>query len=74
VASVTIRRLPDELVARIKAAAAAHGHSLEQELRDTLAARYATRQEILDTVRQRWEHLPEVSAAEIDAWVDTGRE
>jgi antitoxin FitA len=74
VASVTIRRLPDDLVARIKAAAAAHGHSLEQELRDTLAARYATRREILDTVRQRWEHLPEVTAADIDAWLDTGRE
>ena len=73
-ASVTIRRLPDDLLARIKAAAAAHGCSLEQELRDTLAARYAARQEVLDTVRQRWERLPEVSAADIDAWLDAGRE
>ena len=73
-ASVTIRRLPDELVARIKAAAAAHGCSLEQELRDTLAARYATRQEVLDTVRAHWGRLPEVGAADIEAWLDTGRE
>lgn len=73
-ASVTIRRLPEDLIARIKAAAAAHGRSLEQELRDTLAARYATRQQVLETVRERWERLPEVSAADIDAWLDRGRE
>jgi plasmid stability protein len=74
VASVTIRRLPDDLLARIKAAAAAHGLSLEQELRDTLAARYAARQEVLDTVRERWQRLPQVGVADIDAWLDTGRE
>lgn len=73
-ASVTIRRIPDDLLARIKAAAAAHGVSLEQELRETLAARYPTRAEVLEAIRTRWERLPVVEAADLDAWVDEGRE
>jgi plasmid stability protein len=73
-ASVTIRRLPDDLLARIKTAAAAHGVSLEQELRDTLAARYPTRAETLEAVRAHWARLPVVRAADVDAWVDAGRE
>ena len=77
-ASVTIRRLPDDLLARIKAAAAAHGRSLEQELRESLAARYPTRDEVLVAIRERWAGLPEVSPERIDSWVDswvdTGRD
>jgi len=78
VASVTIRRLPDDLLARIKAAAAAHGRSLEQELRESLAARYPTRDKVLVAIRERWAGLPEVSPERIDSWVDswvdTGRD
>lgn len=71
--SVTIRGLPDDLLVRIKAAAAAHGRSLEQELRETLAARYPTRDQVLGAVRERWGELPQVSADEIDSWIETGR-
>jgi len=74
VASVTIRRLPDDLLARIKAAAAAHGRSLEQELRESLAARYSTRDQVLVAIRERWAGLPEVSPEDIDSWVETGRD
>ena len=70
---MTIRGLPDELLVRIKAAAAAHGRSLEQELRETLAARYPTRDEVLGVVRGRWGELPQVSADQIDSWIETGR-
>ena len=73
-ASVTIRRLPDDLLARIKAAAAAHGRSLEQELRESLAARYSTRDQVLVAIRERWAGLPEVSPEDIDSWVETGRD
>lgn len=72
-ASVTIRCLPDELLERIKVVAAAHGLSLEQELRDTLAARYPTRDQVLEAVRAAWPRLPEAPAADIDAWIDAGR-
>ena len=71
--SVTIRGLSDDLLVRIKAAAAAHGRSLEQELRETLAARYPTRDQVLGAVRERWGELPQVSADEIDSWIETGR-
>lgn len=73
-ASVTIRRLPDDLLARIKAAAAAHGRSLEQELRESLAARYPTRDEVLGAIKERWGVLPEVSAEDVDSWLETGRD
>jgi plasmid stability protein len=71
--SVTIRGLSVDLLQRIKAAAAAHGRSLEQELREMLAARYPTRDEVLGAVRERWAELPEVSAGDIDSWIETGR-
>jgi len=73
VTSVTIRRLPDDLVARIKAAAAAHGRSLEQEQRESLAARYPAREAVLGAVKERWPGLPEVGAEDIDSWIETGR-
>ena len=71
--SVTIRGLPDDLLARIKAAAAAHGRSLEQELRESLAARYPTRDEVLGAIRERWAGLPQVDSSDIDSWIETGR-
>jgi len=74
VASVTIRRIPDELLARIKVAAAAHGRSLEQELREALAARYPTRAQVLEAVRGHWPELPHAGAEDLDAWIDVGRE
>jgi plasmid stability protein len=70
---VTIRRLPDDLLARIKAAAAAHGRSLEQELRESLAARYPSRDEVLGAIKERWADLPEVSTEDVDSWIETGR-
>ena len=70
---MTIRGLPDDLLARIKAAAAAHGRSLEQELLETLAARYPTRDQVLGAVRQSWGELPQVSGDQIDSWIETGR-
>ena len=71
--SVTIRKLPDDLVARIKAAAAANDRSLEQELRETLASTYASRTEILDRAVARWPDLPAVESHKIDEWIETGR-
>jgi len=74
VSSVTIRRIPDDLLDRIRAAASAHGVSLEQELRDTLAARYPTRTEVLAAVRAGWARHPAVDVTDIDGWIDEGAE
>ena len=46
-ATLTIRNLPADLVACIKAAARGNGRSMEQEVRDVLTARYAPRAAIL---------------------------
>jgi antitoxin FitA len=49
-AQLTVRNLDEEIVAALKARAAARGHSLEQELRDLLAqAARPTRPEIRET-------------------------
>ena len=72
-ATLTIRNVPDEVVARLKKVAANKGHSMEQELRELLKTRYPSRAEVLDRVEQRWETLPPVSAEEIDQWIVEAR-
>lgn len=71
--SVTIRNLPDGVVAEIKAAAVLHGRSLESELRELLQRRYRSREEVLKSVRERWTELPGVTADQVDAWIEAGR-
>ena len=72
-ATLTIRHVPDAIVERLKAAAKRKGWSMEQEVRDLLAMRYAPRSEITTRIRQRWESLPPVTEAEVRAWRETGR-
>lgn len=71
--TLTIRNLPDEVVAHIKEAARAHGHSMEQEVREALARRYGDRRAVLRHIRQRWAELPDTGAEEIRKWRDAGR-
>lgn len=72
-ATITIRELPDDLLRRLKASAKAHGRSMEQEVRELLAQRYAPRSEILDRIRERWDELPETDAEEAARWRAHGR-
>lgn len=72
-ATLTIRNLPDDVVSRIKATAQRRGHSMEQEVRLLLSARFASRDEVLDRVRRRWDGLSAPSADEVDRWRTTGR-
>jgi plasmid stability protein len=73
-ATLTIRRVPEAVVARIKDCAARKGHSMEEEVRELLKQRYAEREAVLERVQRRWSELPSVTTDEIDAWVLTGRE
>ena len=68
-ATLTIRNVPDEVVARLKKVAANNGHSMEQELRELLKTKYPSRAEVLDRVRESWKTLPEVSTEEVDKWI-----
>lgn len=71
--TLTIRNLSEEVVAHIKEAAQAHGHSMEQEVRDSLIRRYGDRRAVLQRIRQRWPELPETQADEVRTWRDAGR-
>jgi plasmid stability protein len=73
-ATLTIRRVPEAIVARLKAVAARHGRSMEEELRDLLVQRYTQREALLQDIRDRWPALPPSSGDEIDAWIETGRQ
>ena len=72
-ATLTIRNLPDDLVKRLKAAAASRGRSMEQEVRDLIRIHYMERSEILDRMRARWDDALAPSADEVRRWRDTGR-
>ena len=68
-ATLTIRNVPEDVVARLKKVAANKGLSMEQELRELLKTRYPSRAEVLDRVRENWKTLPPVSAEEVDKWI-----
>lgn len=71
--TLTIRHVPDAVIERLKAVAQSKGHSMEQEVRELLATRYATRTEITERIRKRWKALPHTSEAEVSAWRHIGR-
>ena len=73
-ATITIRNLPDDVVARIKIKAKNNGKSMEQELRDLLVRNYKTREDILKRIEERWAKLPKATKEEIDSWQDVGRD
>ena len=73
-ATLTIRRLPADLVERIRERAMRAGRSMEQEVRLALADRYADRQILLDRIERQLAELPPTTAAEVDQWIEEGRE
>jgi len=67
-ATLTIGHVSAAIVERLKAATQRKGRSMEQEVRDLLAMRYAPRSEVTRRIRQRWELFPPTSEADIGAW------
>ncbi|MGL5062834.1 MAG: FitA-like ribbon-helix-helix domain-containing protein [Microcoleus sp.] len=72
-ATITIRDVPDELVAVIQKLAEQKGVSIEQEIRDLLQSRYARRNAIIDRIRKRWDTLPVQSASQLQDWKEQGQ-
>ena len=68
-ATLTIRNVPEDVVARLKKVAANKGHSVEQELRELLRTRFPARAEALERVRENWKNLPPVSVENVDKWI-----
>lgn len=72
-ATLTIRNVPDDVVDRIKSAAARRGRSMEEEVRRLLAERFAARDATIARIRSRWPDLPRVTSADVDRWIEIGR-
>ncbi len=74
-ATLTIRNVPLRIVRSLKALAKRRGQSMEQEVRDLLEAHVAERASVLRQIEASWDRQARrPSAAEIDAWIATGRE
>lgn len=72
--TLTIRNLPEDLVARIKSAAARNRRSMEQEVREALARDYRNRAELLAEIeRMTRDQKRPTTAEEIDRWRREGR-
>lgn len=74
VATLTIRNVPMRIVRGLKSLARRRGQSMEQEVRDLLEAHVAERASVLKQIEASWpKQSKRPSAAEIDAWIATGR-
>lgn len=72
-ASLTIRNVPDEVVDRLRQAAAANGRSMEQEVRALLESRYRSKAAVLDRVRERWRDMKPAAADDVRRWIADAR-
>jgi plasmid stability protein len=77
-ATLTIRNVPEDLVERIKGAAARNGRSMESEVRELLARQFArspeSRAQVLERIRQLTAGVRPPTARQIRRWIETGRE
>jgi plasmid stability protein len=74
-ATLTIRNVPMRIVRGLKSLARRSGRSMEQEVRDLLEQHVAERSSVLRQIEASWKRQSRrPSAAEVDAWMTTGRE
>lgn len=72
-ATLTVRNIPKEVVARLKQIAAENGRSMEGEVRQLLEERYARRDQVLERIRKRTAKYPGPTAREVQRWIEAGR-
>ncbi len=72
-ANLTIRSVPEAVVARVKTAAQRNGRSMEQELRHLLETTYADKESTLTRMRALWPRTTEVTPEDVREWRDAGR-
>lgn len=71
--TLTIRKIPEAILDRLKAAASRKDHSMEQEVRELLKKKYATTPEVATRIRKRWKDLPKTTPAKVKTWRQVGR-
>ena len=72
-ATITVRNLPDDVVGRLKEAAARNRRSMEQEVRELITLHYGSRADLLQSIRESWADAHAPSAADIERWIGEGR-
>jgi plasmid stability protein len=74
-ATLTIRNVPVRVVRGLKALARRRDQSMEQAVRELLAAQFEDRASVLRQIEASWAgQARRPSAAEIDGWIASGRE
>lgn len=74
-ATLTIRNVPTRVVKGLKALARRREQSMEQAVRELLAAQIEDRASVLRQIEASWANQKRrPSAAEIDSWIANGRE
>ncbi len=71
--TLTIRKIPESILDRLKAVASRKDHSMEQEVRELLRKKYATIPEIATRIQKRWKELPKTTSAKVKTWRQIGR-
>lgn len=66
--TLTIRKIPVAVLARIKSVASMKKHSMEQEVRELLIKKYAATHDIAARIRERWKELPKTSPTQLKVW------
>ena len=76
-ANLTIKKIPDELVDRIKAAAEENGRSMNREIIESLESRYSPQpsaEELIAEAKALWERIGDPSWGPYDPdWKREGR-
>jgi plasmid stability protein len=72
--TITIRNVPSRVVRSLKSVARRRRRSMEQEVRELLEAHVAERRSVVEQIEAGWaRQARRPTAAEVDAWIDTGR-
>jgi plasmid stability protein len=72
--TLTIRNVPESVVAALKAVARKKQHSMEQEVRSLLESHVAERTSVLQQLEAAWgKQKRRPSAREVDSWIVSGR-
>jgi len=71
--TLTIPDIPEEVLARLSSSASHNGRSIEEEVRELISRRFATREEALRRVRSRWDTIPPTPPEMVQDWRQTGR-
>ena len=68
--TITVRKLPPDVIARIKSVAAGIGRSMEEEVRALLLERYPERAVVLERMRERRRRMQPMPREQAEAIMD----